>query len=106
LSVSSVRVAGQLEDCSALGTMAALGCNVRNGARSAAAEAFGRALTQQYQGRLVHELASPQSLRFKIAGQRIELRGDLLRTSFGAHGLSAAAHLDPPNREPPTDKKD
>ena len=99
--VSSVQMSAQLEDCAGLGTMAALGCNVRNGARATAAEAFGRGLTQQYQGRFVHELGSPQDLRFTVAGQRIELRGELLRTSFGPHGLSAAAHLEPPSPEPP-----
>jgi hypothetical protein len=93
LRMSSVRVTAQFEDCAGLGTMAALGCNVRNGARAAAAEGFGQALTQRYEGQLVHELVSPLSLRFGIAGQRIELRGDLVRTAFSARGLSAAAHL-------------
>jgi hypothetical protein len=93
LRFASVRASAELEDCSALGTMAALGCNARNVARTAAAEAFAQALTQRYQGQLVHELASPVDLRFAVAGQRIVLRGDLLRTSFGAHGLSATARL-------------
>jgi|GEM_PF-4418281 len=96
LRVSSVRMSAQLEDCSGLATMAALGCNVRNGARATAAEAFGQTLTQRYQGRFVHDLASPQYLRFSVAGQRVELQGDLLRISFGLHGVSAAAHMEPP----------
>ncbi|HEY5283638.1 MAG TPA: hypothetical protein VIM14_12685, partial [Polyangia bacterium] len=59
LLVSSGKFSAQFEDCSGLGTMAALSCNVRNGARGAAAEGFGSALTQRYQGQPVHELASP-----------------------------------------------
>jgi hypothetical protein len=93
LQLSSVRATAELEDCSALGTMAALGCSARNMARTAAAEAFAQALTQRYQGELVHELASPIDLRFGVAGQRIVLRGDLLRTVLSAHGLFATARL-------------
>jgi hypothetical protein len=93
LRLSTIRASAQMEDCSALGTMAALGCNARNVARTAAAEAFAQALTRRYQGQLVHELASPIDLRFSIAGQRIVLRGDLLRTSFSARGFSATARL-------------
>ena len=93
LRLASLRTTAQMEDCSALGTMAGLGCNARNVARTAAAEAFAQALTQRYQGQLVHELGSPIDLRFTVAGQRIVLRGDLLHTSFGAHSLSAAARL-------------
>ena len=84
---------GQLEDCSGLATMAALACNVRNGARGAAAEAFGSSLTQRYQGQAVHELASPLDLRFEVAGRRIELRGDVLRLTFGPRGLTATGRL-------------
>ena len=72
---------------------------MRNGARAAAAEAFAAALTQKYQGQFVHDLASPQSLRFNVAGQRIDLRGDLVKTLFSARGLSAAAHLDVPSSQ-------
>jgi len=99
LRVSSVQAAAQLEGCAGLGTMAAIGCNVRNGARAAAAETFAAALTQKYQGQFVHDLASPQSLRFNVAGQRIDLRGDLVKTLFSARGLSAAAHLDVPSSQ-------
>jgi hypothetical protein len=93
LVVSTAQFSGQLEDCAGLGTMAALGCNVRNGARGAAAEAFGSTLTQRYQGQPAHELASPLGFRFHVAGQRIELRGDLLRLGFGPRGLSAAGRM-------------
>ena len=93
LVVSSARFSGQLEDCAGLGTMAALSCNVRNGARGAAAEAFGSTLTQRYQGQPAHELSSPLGFRFHVAGQRIELRGDLLRLGFGPRGLSAAGRM-------------
>jgi hypothetical protein len=72
---------------------------VRNGARSAAAEGFASALTQRYQGQPAHELASPLNLRFEVAGQRIELRGDLLRLGIGPRGLSAAARLETSVRE-------
>ena len=41
LVVSTAQFSGQSEDCAGLGALAALGCNVRNGARGAAAEAFG-----------------------------------------------------------------
>jgi hypothetical protein len=98
LRVLSVQAAAQLEDCSGLGTMAAIGCNVRNGARAAAAETFAAALTQKYQGQFVHDLASPQSLRFNVAGQPIDLRGDLVKILFSARGLAAAAHLEAPSR--------
>jgi hypothetical protein len=93
LVVSMAQFSGQLENCSGLATMAALACNVRNGARGAAAEAFGSSLTQRYQGQAVHELASPLDLRFEVAGRRIELRGDLLRLTFGPRGLTAAGRL-------------
>jgi hypothetical protein len=99
LLVSTGQFSGQLEDCAGLATMAALSCNLRNGARGAAAEAFGSALTQRYQGQPVHELASPLNLRFDVAGQRIELRGDLLRFSFGPRGLTAAGRLGTVTRE-------
>ena len=93
LVVSSAQFAGQLEDCSGLATMAAVTCNLRNGARGAAAEGFGSALTQRYQGQSVHELASPLDLHFQVAGQRIELRGELLQFAFGPRGLAAAGHM-------------
>jgi hypothetical protein len=92
---------GQIEDCSGLSTMAALGCNVRNGARGTGAEAFGRALTRQLGGRFVHELLSPLALRFTVAGQRIELRGDLVRTSGGPRGLQVAGQLSAIDRRSP-----
>jgi hypothetical protein len=93
LLVSRGQFSAQLEDCSGLGTMAALACNLRNGARGAAAEAFGASLTQRYQGQPVHELASPLNLRFEVAGQRVELRGDLLHLGLGPRGLSASGRL-------------
>jgi hypothetical protein len=93
LLVAGAQFSAQLEDCAGLGALAALSCNVRNGARAAAAEAFGSALTQRYQGLPAHELASPLNFRFEVAGQRIELRGDLLRLGIGPRGLSAAARM-------------
>ena len=93
LLVASGRFSARIEDCSGLGTMAAISCNVRNGARGAAAEAFGSALTQRYQGQPVHELASPLGFRFQVSGQRIELRGDLLRFAFGPRGLFASGRM-------------
>ena len=99
LLVSGAQFSAQFEDCAGLGTMAALGCNVRNGARSAAAEGFASALTQRYHGQPAHELASPLNLRFELASQRIELRGDLLRLGIGPRGLSAAARLETSVRE-------
>ena len=93
LRVSSLRMAAEYEDCAGLGTMAAMACKVRNGARATATEAFGRALTERYQARLVHELASPVRLGFTVAGQRVSLDGDLLRMSASAGGLQATARL-------------
>jgi hypothetical protein len=95
MRVSFVKIAAQMEDCAGLATMAAVGCNVRNGARAAAAEAFASSLTQRYQGLLVHELASPQTLRFSVAGERFILSGDLLRMGFGARGVTVAGKLAP-----------
>ena len=99
LLVSSGQFSVQLEDCTGLGTMAALSCNVRNGARGAAAEAFGATLTQRYQGQPVHALASPFNFRIQVAGQRIELQGDLLRIGRGPRGLSASGRLEPVVRD-------
>jgi hypothetical protein len=96
LCVSFVDIAAQTEDCSALGTMAALACRVRNGARVAAAETFAASLTQRYQGAPVHQLISPQTFRASVADQRVILTGDLLRMALGPRGLSATAKLSPP----------
>jgi hypothetical protein len=96
LRVSSAKIAAQMEDCSGLGTMAAVACNVRNGARNAAAEAFAASLTQRFQGVPVHQLASPQTLRFSVADQRVILTGDLLRMTFSSRGLAVNAKLAPP----------
>jgi len=93
LRVSSLAATAQLEDCSTLGSVAAIGCNLRNGARSAAAEAFAQAFRQRYQGSLVHELASPVDLRFTLAGQRVLLHGDLVQTAYSARGLLVAGQL-------------
>ena len=93
LRLSVLRAAAQPEDCAGLGTMAAIGCNLRNGARVAGAEAFVQALTQKHQGRFVHELGNPFDLHFTVAGQRIGLRGELLRTAWSSRGLSATARL-------------
>lgn len=93
MRLASIQIAAQMEDCAGLGTMAAVGCTVRNGARSAAAEGFAASLTQRYQGKAVHELASPQTLRFSVGGERFILSGDLLRMTFGARGISIAAKL-------------
>lgn len=96
-----MRIAGfqmdpQLEDCSALGTVAGVACNVRNGARSAAAQGLAASLTQRFQGVLVHERASPQTLRFSLAGESFVLTGDLLRMMFGARGIIVTAKLGVP----------
>jgi hypothetical protein len=99
LRVSLLRMSAELEDCAGLGTMAALACNARNGVRGTAADGFAAALTQKYQGQLVHELASPLDLRFTVAGQRLQLRGDLLRMKISPRGLSATAKLSPSGRE-------
>jgi hypothetical protein len=93
MRLASVQIAAQMEDCSGLATMAAVGCNVRNGARAAAAEAFAASLTQRYQGVAVHELSSPQTLRFTVAGERFILGGELSRVTFGQRGITVGAKL-------------
>jgi hypothetical protein len=93
MRLSSIQIAAQMEDCAGMTTMAAVGCSVRKGARSAAADGFAGSLTQRYQGRAVHDLASPQSLRFTVAGERFILAGDLLRMAFTARSIAIAAKL-------------
>jgi hypothetical protein len=88
LRVASMRATAELEDCSSLGAVAAIACNVRNGARTTAAEAFAHAFNQRYQGGLVHALLSPLDLRFSFSGQRFVLRGDLLEAAYSARGLA------------------
>jgi hypothetical protein len=96
LRVSSVEIAPQLEDCKVLETVAALACNLRNGARIAAAETFAASLTQRYQGAKVHELVSPQTFRVSVAEERLTFTGDLFRMALGPRGLSASAKLSVP----------
>jgi hypothetical protein len=93
--VASFKVSAQYEDCDRLGTLAAVACNVRNGARTAGAEALGAAATRRYQGQLVHETANPLDLRLTFAGQRIALAGQLVRMWLSQRGLCAAAQLGP-----------
>lgn len=95
LGVIGIRADAQLENCTALGMLAAIGCNTRNAGRNAAAAAFGAALANRYQGQLVRDLAGPQELRFDAGGRRFELRGDLLHLGGGARGLSIGARLAP-----------
>jgi hypothetical protein len=89
MQMLSIQMTPQMENCSGLGAMAAVGCNVRNGARSAAAEGFASSLTQRYQGAPIHQLGSPQTLRFSLAGERFVLSGDLLRLTFVQRGITA-----------------
>ena len=96
MNVSSIQMVAQMESCEGLGAMQAVGCNVRNGARAAAAQAFASSLTERYQGALVHQLAGPQTFRFSIADQRVVLTGDLLRMSFSSRGLSVTGKLAAP----------
>jgi hypothetical protein len=96
MKVAFFQLAPQLEDCGGLGTLAAVACNVRNGARAAAAQALASSLTQRYQGAFVHDLASPRTLRFSLAGERFVLTGDLLRMALGARGVSVTAKLGQP----------
>jgi hypothetical protein len=93
LSVSSVRAVAQLEDCAGQGALAGIACDLRNGGRSAAAEAFAATLTNRYGGQSVHALASPIDTRFTVAGRRLHLSGDLLRVAGGRTGLAAAGNF-------------
>ena len=96
MRISSVQLVAKMEDCSGLATLAAVGCTVRNGARGAAAEAFASSLTQRYQGLPIHELSSPQTLRFNVAGEPFALSGDLLRMTFGPRGISVVGNMSSP----------
>jgi hypothetical protein len=98
LRVSALRMVADQEDCDGLGTMAAVACKVRNGARTAGAEALATSLTQRYQGQMVHELAGAQDLHLSVAGQRLGLRGEIVRMGVGPRGLWVAARLFPTGR--------
>jgi hypothetical protein len=93
LLVSSVRAVAQLEDCAGQGALAGIACDLRNGGRSTAAEAFAATLTNRYGGQAVHVLASPIDARFSVAGRSIHLSGDLLRVGGGRAGLAAAGNV-------------
>jgi hypothetical protein len=96
LRVATVTVRPQHEDCARLGTLAAIGCNVRNGARTAATEAFARSATQRYQGQSLHELGSPFELRLNVGGQPVVVAGDLVRTWLSGRALTALVRIDTP----------
>ena len=83
----------QLESCSGLGSLAALGCNTRNAGRNAAAAGLGAALTQKYQGQVVRDLAGAQTLRFEVGNRRLELQGDLLHVASGTRALVVAGRF-------------
>jgi hypothetical protein len=92
LKVMSLRADAQLENCAALGVLAAIACNTRNAARNSAA-ALATAACQKYQGSLVRELAGPQVLSVDIEKRRLELRGVLTRTAVGPRGLMVWGRL-------------
>jgi hypothetical protein len=93
LLVSSVQAAAQLEDCAGLGRLAAIACDLRNGARVTAAEAFAAALTNRYGSQALHELISPLHTRVSLAGRPIQLSGDVLRLAAGRAGIVAAGNV-------------
>ena len=93
LSVASVQAAAQLERCAGLGTLAAIACDLRNGGRATAAEAFAATLTNRYGGRPVHELLSPIHTRVSVAGRPIHFSGDVLRIAAGRAGIVAAGNI-------------
>ena len=93
LLVASVRAEAQLEDCAGQPTLAGIACDLRNGARVAAEQGFASALTNRYGGRPVHELISPISTDFSVAGRRIHVSGDVLRIAAGRTGISAACNV-------------
>jgi hypothetical protein len=88
-----VQAAAQLEDCAGLGRLAAIACDLRNGARVTAAEAFAAALTNRYGSRALHELISPLHTRVSLAGRPIQLSGDVLRLAAGRAGIVAAGNV-------------
>jgi hypothetical protein len=93
LSVASVQAAAQLEDCAGQGMMAQMACDLRNSARTAAAQGFAAALTNRYGGRPVHELMSPLHTRLSVAGRRLQVSGDVLRVVSGRAGVAATGTL-------------
>jgi hypothetical protein len=95
LKVTGLRADAQLENCAALGTLAAMACNARNAARNTAAAALAAALSQKYQGRLVRDLAGPQAPSIEAGGRRVELRGELTRATLGPRGLLLWGRLGP-----------
>jgi hypothetical protein len=90
LEIAELRVDAELEDCSGVGLLQKVGCNARNAARSAAAEAAAAGLRQRYRGRLVRDLVGAQRIDLGLAGQPLELRAEPLR--FTARG--GAVHID------------
>lgn len=94
LKVLSLRADAQLENCGALGALAAIACNTRNAARNTVA-ALATAASQKYQGRLVREVAGAQSLSLDVATVRLSLSGELVRTTLGPRGLLLWGRLSP-----------
>lgn len=92
LKVMALRADAQLENCAALGVLAAIACNTRNAARNSAA-ALATAVCQKYQGSLVRELAGPQALSVDFEKRRLELRGLLTRAAVGPRGLMVWGRL-------------
>jgi hypothetical protein len=97
LQIAEVRVDAELEDCSGVGLLQKVGCNARNAARSAAAEAVAAGLRQQYRGRLVRDFVGGQRIDLGLAGQPLPLQAEVLR--LGARGsivqIDAAARPGP-----------
>ena len=98
LRVGAVRADPQTESCAGLGMMAALACNARNAARTAAAAALGAAATDRYQNQLVRELAGSQDVHLGVARRELRLTGELIRIAPTARGLLIDARLTPRER--------
>lgn len=87
LEVRAVHAAARVQDCASLGTLAAVACDLGNGARVAGAEAFARALTSRYGGQSAATLASPIHTQLPVAGRSVQVSGDLLRLASGSKGI-------------------
>jgi hypothetical protein len=97
LAITDARADAELEDCASLGTVAALACRARNGARAGAAAALATALLERYRGEPLRSLAPLPPASFELGGRRFDLRLTPTRLSATAAGLlaSGTADLDP-----------
>jgi hypothetical protein len=96
LRFQQVQIVPVGEDCAGLGLVGAVGCKARNGALATAAATLAASLTERFAEAPIHQLVSPQTFRFTVAGERVRLTADLLRLSCASRALSANGRLAAP----------